>query len=199
MCLSCGCCATGGSPTDDHGDDSNIVLRDLTDAANAQGITLAQAAQNIADSLATNAFPVETAVDVEPDAVLKALEVSANPQRFVLGIAFPSEKLDGHKEWMSRAEVENAAWNYVRKGRTVGFYHADATLGHAEIVESYIYRGPDWVTKDIEGAEQTIREGDWLLGAILDPPAFDLVLKGKADGWSLDGLARRRRAKPPAR
>ncbi len=195
MCLSCGCVATGGSPTDDHDDDANITLGDLTAAANAQGITLAQAALNIVDSLAAAQAPTEPA----EGAVIKALEVSGVPQRYVLGVAYPSDQLDGHQEWMSRAEVENAAWNYVRKGRQVGFYHADSTFGHAEIVESYVYRGPNWVTKDLDGTEQTIREGAWLLGAILDPAGFDLVLKGKADGFSLDGVARRRRAKPPTR
>ena len=195
MCLSCGCVATGGSPTDDHGDDDNLVLGDLTDAANAQGITLAQAAQNIVDSLAATQAP-------EPveDAVMKALAVpGAYPNRFVLGVAYPAARVDGHREWASADSLEQAAWSFARKHRRIGFFHAEGPgiETHADLVESYVWRGPDWETTDISGATQVVKTGDWMLGAILDEPGFGLVLNKKADGWSLDGGARRRRSAPP--
>jgi len=198
VCLSCGCVATGGSPTDDHGDDDNLVLGDLTDAANAQGITLAQAAQNIVDSLAATQAP-EPAVDIEPDAVLKALDVDGAPKRFVLGVAYPANKVDGHGEFMTADELERVAWDYARNHRRVGFFHADGTENHVEICESYLYRGPDWETTDIDGQTQVIKAGDWMLGGICDVPGFELVKTRKADGWSIDGIARRRRTKAPRR
>jgi hypothetical protein len=43
MCMSCGC----GKPNDNHGDSRNITLHDLNDAAEAAGISTAQAVQNI--------------------------------------------------------------------------------------------------------------------------------------------------------
>ena len=43
MCMSCGC----GKPNDNHGDSRNITQHDLNDAAEAAGISLAQAVQNI--------------------------------------------------------------------------------------------------------------------------------------------------------
>lgn len=202
MCLSCGCVATGGSPTDDHDDDANITLGDLIAAANAQGQALNQTAQNICDSLAAKEGAHELAVTGEGgeiDAVIKALEVPGAPKRFVLGVAYPVAKVDGHGEFMTADEIERTAWDYARNYRRIGFFHADGTEGHADLVESYIYRGPDWVTTDIDGMEQVIKAGDWVMGGILDEPGFDLVRSRKADGWSVDGDARRRKRKAPIR
>lgn len=200
MCLSCGCVLNGGSPTDDHGDAVNLTLGDLTAAANAQGQTLNQAAQNIVDSLVAieaTAEGVETIDDevAVDEPVVKAL--ATGPKRYVLGVAYPAAHVDGHGEWQSAEELENAAWDYARNSRRIGFYHADGTEGHADVVESYIYRGPDWMTTDIDGQEQVIKAGDWMLGGILDEPGFALVTSRKADGWSVDGQARRRKTARP--
>jgi hypothetical protein len=43
MCMSCGC----GRPDDQMGDDRNITANDLRAAADAAGITMEQAADNI--------------------------------------------------------------------------------------------------------------------------------------------------------
>lgn len=201
-CLSCGCVLQGGSPTDDHDDDANITIGDLTEAANAPACAcgLNQAAQNIVDSLAViqakQAAEARELEELGEDVVLKAL-VPGVPKRYVLGVAYAADDLDGHKEFTSAAEVEKAAWNYARNHRRIGFYHVDGTETHADLVESYIYRGPDWVTTDIDGQEQVIKAGDWLIGGILDEPGFDLVVKRKADGWSMDGAARRRKYRIP--
>ena len=48
MCLSCGC----HKPMDDHGDPAHITLGGLADAARAAGISPAQAADNIVDTIA---------------------------------------------------------------------------------------------------------------------------------------------------
>ena len=193
MCLSCGCVlASGGSPTDDHGDDDNFTVTELTAAASASGITLEQAAQNIVASLATPTIP-----DLDSEELVeKRLSVPQNPQRFVLGVAYPSDQLDGHKEWMSAEEVEQTAWDYCRKHRRIGFFHADGTEGHMDLVESYIYRGPDWVTTDIDGNEQVIKAGYWVMGGIADEPGFEAIVAERADGWSMDGFKKRRVAAP---
>jgi hypothetical protein len=190
VCTSCGC----GRPDDDHGDSRNITLTILRCAAEAAGISTQQAAANIAACFPTDT--VEVAIDVDP--VLKALDVAGVPKRFVLGVAYPADRLDGHDEFMTKEEVEKAAWDYARNHRRIGFYHVDGTEGHADVVESYIWRGPDWITTDIDGKEQVIKAGDWVMGAILDQPGFDLVRRRKADGWSVDGVARRRKYKLPA-
>jgi hypothetical protein len=48
MCLSCGC----GEPNNDHDDPDQITYEDLQKAADAAGITVEQAADNIKAGLA---------------------------------------------------------------------------------------------------------------------------------------------------
>lgn len=43
MCLSCGC----GTPDDDRGDERNITMADLEDAADAAGLTVDEVVDNI--------------------------------------------------------------------------------------------------------------------------------------------------------
>jgi hypothetical protein len=47
MCLSCGC----GEPNEKHGDDRNITMDDMQQAAQASNITPMQAAQNIMNGM----------------------------------------------------------------------------------------------------------------------------------------------------
>lgn len=49
MCTSCGC----GIPDDDRGDERNITLEDLEDAADAAGITVEEVVDNIQASMTT--------------------------------------------------------------------------------------------------------------------------------------------------
>lgn len=144
---------------------------------------------------------VEVEAVVEPDVVVveKRLAVPENPQRFILGCAYPADAVDGHNEFVSKAELEQIAWEFLRDHRTIGFYHADNTLTHASVVESYCHRGAPWVTKALDGSEQVIREGDWMLGVLMDEIGFEQVVREAADGWSIQGALPRRLSKAPAR
>lgn len=189
MCISCGCVLSGGSPTDDHDDEHNLTIGDLVAAANAAGVTLDQVAANIAASLAA----------APPEPVVKRLAVPDSPKRFVLGVAYPADAVDGHGEFMASAELEQTAWDFCRKHRQIGFYHADGTTSHGEVVESYIHRGDPWVTTAIDGSEQVIKSGDWVLGALFDEIGFHQVVSEAADGWSIDGVMKRRLSPVPRR
>lgn len=130
-------------------------------------------------------------------------------RRYTLHVAYPADKadiavaLDGHRDFASKAVVQDAAWNYMRNYRAVGAFHtpeqaaeAGATLkaaGAAELVESYIYQGPDWVIKAVNGSEVTIKAGDWMAGFIWSPDDWELVKAGKIGGISVEGKAKRRR------
>lgn len=117
------------------------------------------------------------------------------PQRYVLGIAYQAgpdpliqRGMDGGRDFFAAAELEKAAWGFLRDGPEVGLFHADNTEGAATVVESYIWRGPDW---DL-GNGTVVKAGDWLIGAILDETAWDLYKAGRITGWSPQGVARRR-------
>jgi hypothetical protein len=121
-------------------------------------------------------------------------------QRYVLGVAYqagpdPNIKrgADGGRDFFSAAELEKAAWSFLPGGAQVGLFHGpDDSIGHATVVESYIWRGDPW---DL-GEGVVVRKGDWLVGAILDDIAWQLYKSGRVTGWSPQGVARRRAVKP---
>lgn len=122
-------------------------------------------------------------------------------QRYVLGVAYqagPDPKIqrgaDGGRDFFSAEELEKAAWGFLRDGPSVGLFHADGTEGAATIVESYIWRADDW---DL-GNGCVVRKGDWLIGAVLDEPAWRLYKAGRITGWSPQGTATRRTTTPTA-
>lgn len=117
------------------------------------------------------------------------------PQRYVLGVAYqagPDPRIqrgaDGGRDFFTPEELEKAAWSFLRNGPQVGLFHGpESTVGHAEVVESYIWRGDPW---DL-GDGVVVKAGDWLIGAILDDVAWDLYKSGRVTGWSPQGSARR--------
>ena len=121
-------------------------------------------------------------------------------QRYVLGIAYQAgvderiaKGLDGARDYFTPAELEKAAWSYLGEGgRQIGLQHMDGTLGQGRVVESYVYRGPDWPIGD----DVVVKSGDWLVGAILDESAWQLYKAGKITGFSPQGVAKRRKATP---
>lgn len=117
-------------------------------------------------------------------------------QRYVLGVAYQAgpdpriqKGVDGGRDYFTAAELEKAAWRFLRDVRQSGLFHIDGTEGAAEVVESYIYRGPDW---DL-GDGVIVKSGDWLVGAVLSERAWAMYKAGKLNGWSPQGVARRQK------
>lgn len=117
-------------------------------------------------------------------------------QQFILGVAYqagPDPRIatgaDGYRDFFSADELEKAAWTFIKGGAQIGLFHGpDETLGHATVVESYVWRGPDW---DL-GNGTVVKAGDWIIGAICDDMAWRLVKSGKVTGFSPQGVAKRR-------
>jgi hypothetical protein len=114
---------------------------------------------------------------------------AAEEQRYTLAVAYPADKLDLHGEYMSARDLEQSAWDYVAKHRSVGLWHAEGTEGHGTVVESYIYRGPDWTLTGADGSSVVVKAGDWMLGVQWDVPAWAEIKKGRIDGMSMQGRA----------
>lgn len=119
-------------------------------------------------------------------------------RRYTLTVAYPADKpdaavaADGYRDFASKAAVEDAAWSYLAKSPEVGLWHADGTDGAGRVVESYVYRGPDWTVKAADGTEHTITAGDWLLGIQWGAQAWEDVKAGRIGGVSMQGRAERR-------
>jgi hypothetical protein len=179
VCLTCGC----HEPENPHGDPRNITLADLAAAADAAGITLTQAAENL---LATTYQALGAPEDDTPGEV----------QKFVLGVAYQagpdpriSKGMDGGRDFFTPAELEKAAWSFMLSGQEIGVGHADGTTGAARPVESYLYRNPvPWVVSP----DVIVRKGDWVLGALLEDRSWEMAVADKLTGWSPQGLGHRR-------
>ena len=143
--------------------------------------------------------PVELATDMLSMGLLDLsttdMAKAAEEQRFTLGLAYPVNRLDvarardGRRDYATPSAVEQGCWNWMTKSREIGLFHSNMdgvdTTGHAEVVENYIWRcDTDWIIKAVDGSEQRITKGDWLMGAIWDPPGYALVKSQMVNGWS---------------
>lgn len=136
------------------------------------------------------------------EGVAGMLVKSDDERRYTLTVAYPANKpdigvaKDGFQDFASKTVVEEAAWNYMLKSRNVGAWHEGGTDGSGEVVESYIYRGPDWAIKSANGEEVTVTSGDWLMGIIWAEDSFTAIKEGRATGVSMQGKVKRRTPSP---
>jgi putative serine protease XkdF len=195
VCLSCAC----DEPTNDHQDSRHITLLVLQSAADAAGCSVTTAAQNI---LATLQGQLPEGDEVAKGSAWTELLKAQKEHRYTLMTAWPADKpdvmkaADGHRDFARAEVIEQTAWSWMAKSRRVGLVHREGTEGHGTVVESYIYRGPDWSITAVDGSDQLIKAGDWLVGTIWDQLAWDLVLKGLINGMSPQGRATRVPADP---
>ena len=131
--------------------------------------------------------------ELDPSTVRSLIVKASDESRFTLGVSYPVMKAektrakDGHRDFAGADVVEKAAWSYLANGPQVGIQHVDGTEGAGTVVESYVYRGPDW---PING--RIIKAGTWLLGTIWEPDAWSLIKSRKITGLSPQGRGARR-------
>lgn len=119
-------------------------------------------------------------------------------QRFTLSVVYPCSKAgepepDFHGDVMTAIELEKSAWQYMSKGTDrIGLMHRPGTTGAGRVVESYIWRGPEWkLEKDAGGLPQSVSPGDWVMGIIWNEDVWPTVKSGQMRGVSLQGAARK--------
>lgn len=197
-------------PDDPHGDLRNIITMQLeaatkTDAFQShnhdQGTP--QAVANIAKTLSlyrgrsAGVFPFNAMKEIGSELAIKTL--TSQPERqYTLALAYPANRADrgvaadGFRDFASPAVLEEAAWKFMRKGARVGLLHQKGTEGHADVVESYIYRGPDWIIDTPSREQAMVKSGDWLMGLLWDDFAWKAIKSGKLTGMSPQARVRRR-------
>ena len=135
-------------------------------------------------------------MDVKKDIGISLIK-SQEEQRYTLGVAYAanmpdvSKAADGHRDFAGPEALEKAAWSYMQKGGNVGLHHQSGTDGKGTVVESYIYRGPDWSVSATDGTTQVIKAGDWLLGVVWQPETWNDIKAGLINGFSPQGSAKR--------
>ncbi len=197
MCVTCGC----NNYDNRHDDSRNLTDLDFQSAANAADIPLSEVLSNIIHAFATDEElddtpgtpPSAPASDVDMNIVK-----SQSEQRYTLGVAYAANlpdvgrAADGFQDFVSTEELEKAAWTYLQKSGTVGLHHQEGTSGAGKIVESYIYRGPDWQQDN----GYVVKSGDWLIGVVWNEEGWELVKSGTINGFSPQGKAKRQLPDP---
>jgi hypothetical protein len=143
---------------------------------------------------------------LEPEPLPVEVVKETAEQRYLLCVAWEPGKqdriakgVDGARDFMNEAEVEQAAWRLIAKhrGGVAGVAHASyfnpgLEDEHAVVVESYVYRGPDWALTNTGGEDVVIKSGTWLVGLQCDDYAWGLYKTGRVTGVSTQGAAKRR-------
>lgn len=138
-----------------------------------------------------------TKSDWDGEATYQAVIKSVDEQRYTLSLGYAAnladaaKARDGHIDFASPETVEKAAWDYMQNPE-VGLYHEDGTNGAGRVVESYIWRGPDWQVSD----DFTVTKGDWLIGVQWDEPTWGEIKAGRINGTSMQGRTERRTPSP---
>lgn len=134
---------------------------------------------------------------------VKGVVVKSDDERkYTLQVAYPADSpdvavaRDGFQDFASKEAVERAAWSYMEKARNVGLMHAQGTDGAGTVVESYVYRGPDWHIAAADGSDQVVKSGDWMIGIRWGEDAWNMIKSGEIGGVSMQGGAKRRTPSP---
>lgn len=197
MCWSCSC----NSLESDHGDSRTITTLDLISAADQAGTDIGHVVGNIVVGLSHfNPDMAKEAQAVHTNVAGCRVVKTTDDRRYTLGVAYPAMKADvstaadGFRDFVSPETLEKTAWDWMTNHRAINLFHksGDSFDGHGTVVESYIYRGPDWhVPSPVNGSTYAIKAGDWLLGAVWDSYGWTLVKSGLVNGWSPEGTASR--------
>lgn len=164
-----------------------------------------QAAESLVATLAHCESPVAKAEAVQTNLAACRVIKASDERRYTLGVAYPAMKADigraadGKRDFVSPEVLEKTAWNWMAKHRDINLFHRsdEAAGGHGTVVESYIYRGPDWVQDSpVDGKPYVVKAGDWCLACVWDEFGWALVKAGLVNGWSPEGTARRSKPSP---
>lgn len=118
----------------------------------------------------------------------------ADEKRFTLGPWYIPDTRDAHDEWTDSEELQNALWEYVKKGdRRIRLQHNKSVVA-GEWLETMTWPYPVTVpvTKANGDSEDvTYPTGTVFMGVQWEPWAWELVKKGKLSGYSIGGKAER--------
>ena len=132
------------------------------------------------------------------DAMAMRLLKSEGESRFTLGIVYradtaPGRGADGFNDLLKAETLEAACHRFMAEHQQIGLMHADGTSGMGTVVECSISRAPAYTMKASDGNPVVVSPGDWLLGVIWQPQAWQLIKSGAVTGYSFQGSAARRR------
>lgn len=111
---------------------------------------------------------------------------------------------DAHLDWPHPATIEEAAHNFLKKSRVVGFEHS--SKANAEVVESFVveyppgerlkaFRGEAHKVFRRDFGNDVVHSGSWILGVQLGDEEWQAYQRGEINAFSPGGYAIRRSMK----
>lgn len=101
-------------------------------------------------------------------------------KRLVYGVVYEPEKLDAHGDYMTSAEIEKSAHDFLVNARNIDVQH-NFQDGFGDVVESYIAKQDD--------LESGITKGSWVLVTKATEEVWEAIQKGEITGYSMAGTA----------
>lgn len=106
-------------------------------------------------------------------------------RQIVYGVVLAPNELDSQNDWMTPADIEEAAHHYLATSRVVGTEHTDPIA--AVPVESFI--APQDLDFNGQYGPTKVTKGSWILGVkINDADQWARVLAGEYTGFSVGGF-----------
>ncbi|RYF52405.1 MAG: hypothetical protein EOO38_00270 [Cytophagaceae bacterium] len=149
--------------------------------------------------LAMNASPAETAlanfVGKSADARHVPIVKADSEKQICYGEVLNPLTVDSQNDWLTPADIEKAAHDYMMTSRVIGSEHGEPI--NASVVESFIApQDLDFVSPS--GPVQ-VPKGTWLIGVkVSDPKQWALVKSGEYSGFSVGGMGVREFGMPDA-
>ena len=127
------------------------------------------------------------------DEPLTLMHKADEEHRFTLGPWYIPNKYDAHGEWTDADELQKALWGYVKTGdRDIRLQHHKEIVA-GEWLEALSFPVPVTIgmTKNADTQQVTYPAGTVFLGVQWRPWAWEMVKKGKIQGFSIGGAAAR--------
>ncbi|MED2976594.1 XkdF-like putative serine protease domain-containing protein [Bacillus swezeyi] len=113
---------------------------------------------------------------------IKVLTKAEDEKKLVYGIVYEPDTPDAHGDFMTAAEIEKAAHEFLKDAREIDKQH-DFQGGVGEVVESYV------APADFEINGEVIKKGSWVLVTKASDEVWEQIKKGDITGYSMAGTA----------
>lgn len=110
------------------------------------------------------------------------LTKAEDEQKLVYGVVYEPGIADAHDDFMTAAEIEKAAHEFMKESQNIDTQH-DFIPGAGEVRESYI------APADFEINGTTIQKGSWVIVTKATDEVWEKIQKGEITGYSMAGTA----------
>lgn len=122
------------------------------------------------------------------ESILETVEKD-RARQVVYGIVMKPDVYDGHNDRISKEELEEAAWQFLKNIRNVP---VSVAISHEEFTDAFVCES--WILKqDWEIGDRVVKEGTWVTGVkIEDPEIWEQVMEEEFKGFSIGGWGLRK-------